>query len=128
MELHCPFCTPSRDIVVAQGPLTTTLRDRYPVSPGHTLIVPTRHVESVFALSADELAGLLTAVREATLALDADLHPDGFNVGVNVGIAAGQTVMHAHVHVIPRFLGDAPDPRGGIRHCIPGRGYYEPKP
>ncbi len=103
-----------------------TLRDRYPVSPGHTLVVPTRHVESIFVLNADELACLLTAVREAKLALDADLHPDGFNIGVNVGVAAGQTVMHAHVHVIPRFGGDVPDPRGGIRHCIPGRGYYDP--
>ncbi len=102
-----------------------TLRDRYPVSPGHTFVVPTRHVESIFFLSADELVGLLTAVREAKVALDADLHPDGFNIGVNVGVAAGQTVMHAHIHIIPRFSGDVPDPRGGIRHCVPGRGYYD---
>jgi diadenosine tetraphosphate (Ap4A) HIT family hydrolase len=97
------------------------------VSPGHTLVIPNRHVASFFEISDEEQAEVLAAVREAKLALDADLHPDGFNIGLNVGPAAGQTVMHAHVHVIPRFQGDVADPRGGVRHCIPGRGFYEAK-
>jgi diadenosine tetraphosphate (Ap4A) HIT family hydrolase len=128
MHQDCPFCSLSGAHVIARGRLTTTIRDAYPVSPGHTLVIPNRHVASFFAISDEEQAEVLAAVREAKLALDADLHPDGFNIGLNVGRAAGQTVMHAHVHVIPRFHGDVADPRGGVRHCIPGRGYYEAKP
>ena len=124
----CPFCSLSGAHVVARGRLTTTIRDGYPVSPGHTLVIPNRHVASFFEISDEEQAEILAAVREAKLALDVDFHPDGFNIGLNVGLAAGQTVMHAHVHLIPRFYGDVADPRGGVRHCIPGRGYYEPKP
>jgi diadenosine tetraphosphate (Ap4A) HIT family hydrolase len=125
MQHDCPFCSLSVELVIVRGRLTTTIRDTYPVSPGHTLVIPNRHVASFFEISDEEQAEVLAAVREAKLALDADLHPDGFNIGLNVGPAAGQTVMHAHVHVIPRFQGDVADPRGGVRHCIPGRGYYE---
>ena len=124
----CPLCDVPSDRVVAQSVHTLTLRDAHPVSPGHTLIVPKRHVASFFELSDDDLADVLSALRAAKSALDAELRPDGYNVGVNVGAAAGQTVMHAHVHVIPRFAGDTADPRGGVRHCIPGKGYYEPNP
>jgi diadenosine tetraphosphate (Ap4A) HIT family hydrolase len=128
MTQGCPFCSLSGDRVVAQGRLTTTIRDTYPVSPGHTLVITNRHIASFFEITNEEQAEVLAAVRDAKLALDADRHPDGFNIGLNVGVAAGQTVMHAHVHVIPRFHGDVADPRGGVRHCIPHRGYYEPKP
>lgn len=128
MTQDCPFCSLSGAHVVARGHLTTTLRDSYPVSPGHTLVIPNRHVESFFEIDAEEQAEILAAVREAKLVLDGDLRPDGFNIGLNIGVAAGQTVMHAHVHIIPRFHGDVADPRGGIRHCIPGRGYYQPRP
>jgi diadenosine tetraphosphate (Ap4A) HIT family hydrolase len=128
MREDCPFCSLSGAHVMARGRLTTTIRDTYPVSPGHTLVIPNRHVASFFEISDEEQAEVLAAVREVKIALDADLHPDGFNIGLNVGPAAGQTVMHAHVHVIPRFHGDVADPRGGVRHCIPGRGYYEAKP
>jgi diadenosine tetraphosphate (Ap4A) HIT family hydrolase len=121
----CPFCQIRPASIVSQGPGTVTIRDAYPVSPGHMLVVLTRHVASFFEASADEQAAMLAGVREAKRALDAELHPDGYNVGVNVGSAAGQTVNHVHVHVIPRFTGDVPDPRGGVRHCIPGRGSYE---
>jgi len=91
-------------------------------------VIPRRHVASFFDATVAEQAALLAAVREAKDALDAELQPDGYNVGINVGLAAGQTVAHAHIHVIPRFSGDVADPRGGIRHCIPGKGYYEPAP
>jgi diadenosine tetraphosphate (Ap4A) HIT family hydrolase len=121
----CPFCQIRPASIVSQGPGTVTIRDAYPVSPGHTLVVLTRHVASFFEASAEEHAALLAGVRETQRALDAEFHPDGYNVGVNVGNAAGQTVDHVHVHVIPRFTGDVPDPRGGVRHCIPGKGQYE---
>ena len=124
----CPFCSLGPDRVVAEDELTRTVCDAYPVSPGHTLVMPRRHVASFFDMTEVEQAAVLAAVRVATVALDAELRPDGFNVGVNVGVAAGQTVMHAHVHVIPRFLGDVADPRGGVRYCIPAKGRYEPTP
>jgi diadenosine tetraphosphate (Ap4A) HIT family hydrolase len=123
----CPFCSAAADRVVAESDLTITIRDGYPVSPGHTLVVTKRHIESLFDMTGEEQAEIMAAVRDAKHALDAEFGPDGFNIGVNVGAAAGQTVMHAHVHVIPRFKGDTADPRGGIRHCIPGKGYYEVK-
>jgi diadenosine tetraphosphate (Ap4A) HIT family hydrolase len=96
-----------------------TIRDGYPVSPGHTLLIPNRHVVDWFDLNAEEVVDLLTATRDAKIVLDSELHPDGYNLGVNAGVAAGQTVMHVHLHLIPRFVGDTPDPRGGIRHCVP---------
>jgi diadenosine tetraphosphate (Ap4A) HIT family hydrolase len=115
------------DRIVAESDCTITIRDGHPVSPGHTLVMTKRHIESLFDITGEEQAEIMAAVRDAKHALEAELAPDGFNIGVNVGVAAGQTVMHAHVHVIPRFKGDAPDPRGGIRHCIPGKGLYEVK-
>lgn len=97
------------------------------MSPGHTLIVTRRHVASFSETSVEEQHALLRAVAAARQALDAELHPDGYNIGINDGVAAGQTILHVHVHVIPRYAGDSPDPRGGVRHCIPAMGYYGPK-
>lgn len=120
----CAFCSipPSRR--VAESDLTLTIRDAYPVSPGHTLLITKRHVADLFAATAEELDALADALHAAKAALERDLRPDGFNVGVNCGAAAGQTILHLHVHLIPRFHGDTPDPRGGVRHCIPGKGNY----
>jgi diadenosine tetraphosphate (Ap4A) HIT family hydrolase len=123
----CPFCTIAADRILAESDYTFTIRDDYPASPGHTLVMTKRHIESLFDITGEEQAEIMAAVRDAKHALEAELQPDGFNIGVNVGVAAGQTVMHAHVHVIPRFKGDVADPRGGIRHCIPGKGAYEVK-
>lgn len=109
---------------VASNDLAFAVRDRYPVSPGHTLIVPRRLVRTWFDASAAEKAALLDLVDRVKADLDEALHPDGYNVGFNAGEAAGQTVMHLHVHVIPRFRGDMDDPRGGVRHVIPSRGNY----
>jgi diadenosine tetraphosphate (Ap4A) HIT family hydrolase len=121
----CVFCRR-----VASGPLlaysehAAAFPDRHPVSPGHVLVVPRRHVEDVFRLAEEEqtdLWRLLARMRSACLA---ERSPDGFNVGINVGKAAGQTVLHAHVHLIPRYAGDAPDPRGGVRWVMPDRAPY----
>jgi diadenosine tetraphosphate (Ap4A) HIT family hydrolase len=121
----CPFCTLPESRIVARSKLSMTIRDGYPVSPGHTLLIPNRHVVDWFDLNAEEVADLLTATRDAKIVLDSELHPDGYNLGVNAGAAAGQTVMHVHLHLIPRFIGDSRDPRGGVRHCIPHRGHYD---
>lgn len=120
----CPFCQLEQDKIVAQDELTLTMRDGYPVSEGHTLVIPKRHVESWFDLEDDEQTAMLRAVRKAQAALDDELHPAGWNFGINVGAAAGQTVWHVHVHLIPRYDNDVDDPRGGVRHVIPGKGFY----
>jgi diadenosine tetraphosphate (Ap4A) HIT family hydrolase len=109
---------------VGSNPLAFAIRDRFPVSQGHTLVVPRRLVATWFEATRDEQIAMLELVDEVKHSLDAELRPDGYNIGVNVGAAAGQTVMHAHVHVIPRFVGDVEDPRGGVRHVIPGMGNY----
>jgi diadenosine tetraphosphate (Ap4A) HIT family hydrolase len=118
-EPDCPFCRIPPDRIAAETPLTLTVRDAFPVSPGHTLIIPKRHVADLFQATGDEIAEIWAALREAADRLKAEGQADGFNVGVNVGAAAGQTVMHLHVHLIPRYTGDQADPRGGIRRIFP---------
>jgi diadenosine tetraphosphate (Ap4A) HIT family hydrolase len=121
----CPFCARiASDPSLQQGGAVVAIPDGFPLNPGHTLVVPRRHVADIFALSAEDQADvwrLVAAVRERLLA---ERRPDGFNIGLNVGEAGGQTVAHAHVHVIPRFRGDVPDPRGGVRWVIPARAAY----
>lgn len=110
---------------VASNDLAFAIRDSYPVSPGHTLVVPRRLVAGWDDCTAAEQAALLQLVAEVKQHLRDELHPDGFNIGVNEGVAAGQTVFHLHIHVIPRFIGDVPDPRGGIRHAVMGKGNWQ---
>ncbi len=100
------------------------IADRFPVSPGHALVVPRRAIATWWEASDDERADILALIDEVKCQLDVELRPDGYNVGFNAGAAAGQTVRHFHVHVIPRYLGDVPDPRGGVRHAIPAKGNY----
>ncbi|XXX65330.1 HIT family protein [Sorangium sp. So ce128] len=119
-----PFLEAPESAWVASNALAFALRDRFPVSPGHTLVVPRRLVPTWFDATAEERAAIFELVDTVKRDLDAELHPDGYNIGINAGEAAGQTVMHLHVHVIPRFRGDVDDPRGGVRHVIPGRGNY----
>lgn len=109
---------------VASNRLAFAIRDAFPVSPGHTLIVPRRLVATWFDASVDERAAIVELLDVVKQQLDAELHPDGYNVGFNAGEAAGQTVAHLHLHVIPRYRGDGEDPRGGIRHVMPGKGNY----
>ncbi|MGQ0464794.1 MAG: DEAD/DEAH box helicase family protein [Sporichthyaceae bacterium] len=110
---------------VAANSLAFAVADRYPVSPGHTLVVPRRHVSDWWSATREEQTALLQLVDEVKRLLDEVVpKPDGYNVGFNAGAAAGQTVDHMHVHVIPRYAGDVPDPRGGVRHVIPRLGNY----
>jgi diadenosine tetraphosphate (Ap4A) HIT family hydrolase len=123
--LDCVFCERLRgkDFVVAND-LAMAFLDAFPLSDGHCLVVPRRHEADFLALTQEELAavwGLVPAVRRY---IEAKNVPAGYNIGINVGEAAGQTVGHAHLHVIPRHQGDVPDPRGGIRWVIPAKAAY----
>ncbi len=120
----CPFCTLAEPRILLRHPLAIVLRDGFPVSPGHTLIVPVRHVSSFFEATAEERTAMFTLLEEAKAALDEELHPDGYNLGINDGSAAGQTVPHLHLHLIPRYRGDRADPRGGVRWIIPEKADY----
>jgi superfamily II DNA or RNA helicase/diadenosine tetraphosphate (Ap4A) HIT family hydrolase/SOS-response transcriptional repressor LexA len=114
---------PEREWVCANSH-AFAVRDQFPVTSGHTLVITRRVVADWFAASEEERAAVFDLIDEVKRRLDAELHPDGYNVGFNAGTAAGQTVMHLHVHVIPRFRGDMDDPRGGVRHVIPSKGNY----
>jgi diadenosine tetraphosphate (Ap4A) HIT family hydrolase len=107
-----------------QNELAVVIRDGFPVSPGHTLIIPRRHVSSFFEVTAEERAALFTLIDKAKEELDTEFSPEGYNIGINDGRAAGQTVMHLHVHLIPRYVNDLPDPRGGVRWVIPSKADY----
>ena len=120
---RCIFCEPKREIL-AQNTHAIAVFDSFPVSPGHTLIVPRRHVVTIWDLEPEEYSDCFTLVRHARSAIESRFSPDGFNVGANCGEAAGQSVWHAHIHVIPRYKGDTPNPRGGVRHVIPLKGNY----
>ena len=110
---------------MASNALAFAIRDGFPVSPGHTLVIPKRLVATWFDATEDEQRAIFALVDEVKRQLDGELAPDGYNIGVNVGEAGGQTVMHLHVHVIPRFTGDVDDPRGGVRFVIPAAGNYK---
>lgn len=114
----CLFCNLDR-AVLAENELALAFYDAYPVSPGHTLVVPRSHARTIFDLDAASYAGCFALVREVRALLLDKFAPDGFNVGANCEIAGGQSVWHAHIHVIPRFAGDVNDPLGGVRNVIP---------
>ena len=118
----CPFCT--GDTWVLSNDLALARWDANPVAPGHLLIVTRRHLTDFFETSNDERRALLDLLQQARNLLQREYGPDGFNVGVNVGKAAGQTIAHVHMHLIPRYRGDTPQPRGGVRGVIPDKQSY----
>jgi diadenosine tetraphosphate (Ap4A) HIT family hydrolase len=119
-----PFANPAPDVQVLNNDLCYARLDSHPVSQGHLLIIPFREFASYFDATEAEKAALWSLVDEARDWLDARFQPAGYNIGINVGAAAGQTVMHLHVHVIPRRFGDSADPRGGVRGVIAARQKY----
>jgi diadenosine tetraphosphate (Ap4A) HIT family hydrolase len=121
----CLFCSPPEDRVFLRNELAYTLWDGFPVTRLHSLVIPHRHAENYFCLSMEELLACDDLLRMASekLKLD-DPSIEGFNIGVNIGSAAGQTIFHCHFHLIPRRIGDVENPRGGVRHIIPGKGAY----
>lgn len=121
---RCPFCNPEASRIRLENEVAVAILDSFPVAEGHTLVIPKRHVGSLFDLAVEEQADLWRLVALVRVGLLDGIKPDGFNVGVNDGVAAGQTVMHAHVHVIPRRSGDVADPRGGVRWVVPDKAAY----
>ena len=121
----CIFCSPPPERVVATNEMAYALRDAFPVTPNHTLVIPKRHVADWFSLTHNELLACDDLLHELKARLlDEDPKIGGFNIGANVGEVAGQTIFHCHIHLIPRRAGDVPEPRGGVRHIIPGKGSY----
>lgn len=110
--------------ILFKGEHFSIIYDSFPVSPGHVLIISNEIKADYFALSRDEKTELSLMIEKAKQIIEENHEPDGFNIGMNCGEAAGQTVMQFHCHVIPRYKGDMADPRGGVRHCVQGKGYY----
>jgi diadenosine tetraphosphate (Ap4A) HIT family hydrolase len=119
---NCPFCHP--DGILFENDLVYAKPDKYPVNPGHLLIIPRRHVADFFLTTEAEKIALLLLLDKAKHYLDGKHAPAGYNVGINVGEVAGQTIPHAHLHLIPRYQGDMQDPRGGVRGAIPDKQHY----
>lgn len=125
MNESCPFCLVEQGReIIASTSLSLAFFDGFPVSPGHALIIPRRHVASFFDLSEEERQDLLSLLDRVKCIVDEKYHPDGYNIGVNVGAAAGQSVFHVHMHLIPRYVGDVQNPKGGVRGVIPAKQKY----
>jgi diadenosine tetraphosphate (Ap4A) HIT family hydrolase len=122
--MNCPFCTLPKERIIHLNNSGIVIRDGYPISLGHTLIIPHRHIGSFFDLQSEERDSLFSLLEESKRGLDKEFQPDGYNIGINDGPSAGQTVPHLHIHLIPRYSGDQEDPRGGIRWIIPEKAKY----
>jgi diadenosine tetraphosphate (Ap4A) HIT family hydrolase len=123
--VKCPFCNPIADEIVVRNDLCYARWDKYPVSQGHLLVIPFRHTPDFFSMTDAERRATVDLIGECKKIIEeTSPTPDGYNIGFNVGEAGGQTVMHCHCHVIPRYAGDVENPRGGVRGVVPGkRGY-----
>ena len=121
-DRDCPFCS-DEDAVIGNAQAYARF-DKYPVTPGHLLLITRRHVPDFFQISADERRAMFALLDQAKGLLDERFAPQGYNIGVNVGEVAGQTIPHVHLHLIPRYRGDAPNPRGGVRGVIPAKQSY----
>jgi diadenosine tetraphosphate (Ap4A) HIT family hydrolase len=120
----CPFCVLDPARILSEDELTIVYKDGFPVSPGHTVIIPRRHFATLFEATPEEQLALLAALAQAKKILDERHKPDGYNVGINHGKAGGQSVPHLHIHLIPRYEGDKEDPRGGARWVLPSKAKY----
>lgn len=125
---ECSFCNIEKlinsDRIVYQDSTWIAIYDNYPVSKGHVLLIPKRHCASYFDLNFIELESVSVTIGIIKKLLDKKFNPDGYNIGMNCGEAAGQTVMHCHIHIIPRYNGDCENPRGGVRGVIPSKQNY----
>ena len=124
MNKNYIFCNIEQERVLAENELCFAIRDGFPVSDGHTLIIPKRHVANYFDLTDEEVMAMQVMMKKLKSQLDTELSPDGYNIGINVNEAAGQTVFHVHMHLIPRYKGDVENPRGGVRGVIPDKQKY----
>jgi diadenosine tetraphosphate (Ap4A) HIT family hydrolase len=124
MSNPCPFCKLPPERIIDSNEFGQTIRDGYPVSTGHTLVISKRHIGSWFEISKEEQLALLDLLARAKTILQEEYIPDGYNIGINDGAVAGQTVPHLHMHLIPRYKDDMKDPRGGVRWIIPEKAKY----
>jgi len=122
---NCIFCSLEKNRVIKSNELALAFRDNFPVTELHTLIVPRRHTKDYFELTQEEVVACNNLIHQLRLELlEEDPTIEGFNIGMNAGEVAGQTVFHCHIHLIPRRKGDVENPRGGVRHVIPNKGFY----
>ena len=122
--IECPFCNLPEEQVLARTDMAVAFYDRFPVSRGQVLVIPEDHIGSLLELPEKDLTELWSLVAYIRNQLKVQYQPAGFNIGINEGVAAGQTVAHAHIHIIPRYAGDVADPRGGIRWVVPAKAKY----
>lgn len=120
----CPFCTLNPTRILTSNANAISILDGFPVSIGHALIIPKRHIASLFEATREERNALFDLLEQVRIELQEKYNPDGFNIGINDGASAGQTVMHLHIHLIPRYAGDQTDPRGGVRWIFPDKADY----
>lgn len=120
---HCPFCNLEKEKIM-ESKLSFAIYDGFPVNEGHSLIIPKRHTANYFDLSLEEQTDCFELLNRVKVILQERYNPNGFNVGININEAAGQTVSHVHIHLIPRYNGDVEEPRGGVRGVIPERRSY----
>lgn len=121
---ECIFCCLEESRIVIKNKLGLAIYDNYPVSKGHLLIIPKRHISSLSEAKTQEVIAFFSLIDEAKKVLVEKYKPTGFNIGINEGVSAGQTVMHLHIHIIPRYQGDQEDPRGGVRWIFPEKAKY----
>ena len=119
----CPFCNLEREKIL-ESELSFAIYDGFPVNEGHALIIPKRHTANYFDLSLEEQKDCIELLNRVKGLVQEKYNPSGFNVGININEAAGQTVPHVHIHLIPRYEGDVEEPRGGVRGVVPGRRHY----
>jgi len=125
VAVACVFCHRLTDgDLLAENTLAAAFADAFPLSSGHCLVVPRRHEPDFFALTTEEQTAILALLGPLRSRIERENLPEGYNVGVNIGAAAGQTIAHAHVHLVPRYRGDVADPRGGVRWIIPAKAAY----
>jgi len=125
LKNKCPFCNLTGSIeIISENKLAFASFDIYAVSPGHCLVITKRHIENFFDTTKEEVEALFSLANETKVILDQRFNPGGYNVGINIGDVAGQTIPHVHIHLIPRYKGDVQNPRGGVRNVIPGKGNY----
>nr|WP_018249044.1 HIT family protein [Orenia marismortui] len=123
--MECIFCNTEELEIILESQFSFAIFDKYPVNKGHLLIIPKRHFSSFFELSKEEMNDIYDLINQGKEKLDKLYSPDGYNIGVNVGETAGQTIMHLHIHIIPRYKGDIENPRGGIRKLMPNLVPYD---
>ena len=122
--MKCIFCNIEKDKIILEGKYSIAFYDNYPVNLGHTLIIPKRHISDYFELYQYEKDDIWKLVEKMKTIIDKRYSPNGYNIGINIGEPAGQSVSHSHIHIIPRYIGDVSNPKGGVRGVIPNKQNY----